>query len=400
MTEKLYNSDSHLAVCTATVRACEPCKEGFAVLLDQTILFPAGGGQPTDLGTVGDATVLACRDEGEEVVHLLDRALAVGKKVTVSLNWPRRFDYMQQHTGEHLLSFAFYKLFGVHNVGFHLADTYTTIDFDNPLNPEAITQAEMLANSYVWRNLSVTATLYPDEAAITRLPLRKHAEGLVAPIRIVQITDADCCTCCAPHCKQTGEIGLISIVDAVAYKGGTRITFLCGKRALVHARVMHNTVDRLARRFSVSRDDAEAAVIKLNDDFGTARRSERQLTAALNSYMAEELAAAAVSVGKRSFIIRLLPNVEPNRLKDLAQAAGAQQRLVVLLSEISGKLAYVLSSPEGFLPDVGDLIQAVNAATGGKGGGRGTLAQGLAQSSSGAKETVEQLKQYLLQRLK
>ena len=400
MTEKLFDVDSHLTECRAVVRACAPAEGGFALLLDRTVLFPEGGGQPSDQGTVEDANVLFCRAEGDEVVHVVDRPLPVGAAVTVKLDWARRFDFMQQHTGEHLLSFAFYKLFSAANVGFHLAETYATIDFDKPLDEQQIAEAELLANRFVWRNLPVTATLYPDEDAVKDLPLRKHAEGLTAPIRIVSIEDADCCTCCAPHCGRTGEIGEIFVTDAAAYKGGARLTFCCGRRALLHSRRMHETVDALARRFSVSRDKAEEAVGKLSSDYAAARHGEKALTARLNEYLAVELAGEARAVGKRSVIVHLFEGMEPGRLKDLAQSASAPERLTALFSVNGGKLAYVLFAGERFDLPVSELIAAVNAATGGKGGGRDRLAQGMAGSAAGAKETVEQLRHYFLQRIK
>ena len=400
MTEKLYYSDSHLTSCTASVRACEPVSGGFDVLLDRTVLFPTGGGQQTDLGTIGAANVLACREEGDEVVHLVDRALPVGMRVTVTLDWARRFDYMQQHTGEHLLSFAAYTLFGAKNVGFHLADAYTTIDFDRPLSHEELLEAETLANGFIWRNLPVTATLYESEDAIADLSLRKHAEGLKGPIRIVAIQDADCCTCCAPHCRFTGEIGSIRITDAAAYKGGTRITFLCGKRALLAAQDAHDTLDRIARRFSVSRADAEGAVTKLADQYNALKRDERALTAALNRYVAAELSAQAVSAGKVRILVAQLDSVPAARLKDLAQAVSEPRTLVLLLSQTEGKLYYVLSTGEGFPADVGELMPAVNAATGGKGGGRGTLAQGMSPSCGALAETVAQLTDYFTKRFR
>lgn len=400
MTEKLYYADSHMRECDATVRACVQAADGFDVLLDRTVLFPTGGGQQTDLGRIGSANVLACREEGDEVVHRVDAALAPGASVHVTLDWARRFDYMQQHTGEHLLSFAAYRLFEAANVGFHLADAYTTIDFDKPLLHEQLTEMEQLANGYVWRDLPVTTTLYPDEASIAGLPLRKHAEGLTAPIRIVQIPDADCCTCCAPHCARTGEVGAIFIMDAAAYKGGTRVTFLCGKRALSALREEHDALDRIARRFSTAREQAEGAVAKRCDEYGALKRTERVLTAGLNGYVAAELTASAQSVGKHTLIVRLFDDMDAGRLKDLAQSVAGKGALAVLFSKTGGKLLYVLACGEGFPVDAGELAQAVNAAVGGKGGGRGTLAQGMAQSVSGAAEAVEQVRHYLSQRLK
>jgi alanyl-tRNA synthetase len=400
MTEKLYDQNSHQTETTAHVRACTPVKGGYEVLLERTVLFPEGGGQPSDTGTIGEAAVLHCREQDGEVWHLTDRALTPGEEVSVKLDWVRRFDFMQQHTGEHLLSFAFYKLFSAANVGFHLAPDYATIDFDKPLSHEQVLEAERLANTFVWRNLPVRAAFYETEEEIQDLPLRKHAEGLHAPIRIVSIHDADMCTCCAPHCAHTGEIGLIFVRDAASYKGGMRITFFCGGRALGLLRAEHDQLDGIARRFSAARENAADAVKKLGDDYGALKKRERELTRELNGYITAELVENAVSAGKLRFALRLFSGIDAGRLKDLAQSAAASLPLAVLLSENGGRLHYVVSVAENAGLDVSELIAALNAATGGKGGGRGTLAQGMAQNAAGAKETVEQFGVYLTRRLK
>ena len=400
MTVKLYDQNNHQTQTTAQVTACEPVEGGFEVLLDQTVLFPEGGGQPSDTGWIDTARVLSCREEHGDVFHKIDRALMVGETVSVRLDWGRRFDFMQQHTGEHLLSFAFYKLFEAANIGFHLALDYATIDFDKPLSREQIAEAELLANSCVWRNLPVTATFYASEEEVQELPLRKHAEGLTAPIRIVSIEDADMCTCCAPHCALTGEIGSIFVLDAAVYKGGTRVTFLCGERALKRHRAEHDDLDAIGRRFSTARENAVSAVAKLSDEYGALKKRERELAKELNGFLAAELRLNAKQAGKYRVAVRLFSGMDAGRLKDLAQCAAEPGTISALFSETEGRLSYVLACGEKFPLDVGELIPAVNAATGGKGGGRGTLAQGMAQSGSGAQETVSQVEDYLVRRLK
>jgi len=339
------------------------------------------------------------REEHGEILHSADRALTPGQRVLCRIDWTRRFDFMQQHTGEHLLSFSFYHLFAAANIGFHLALDYATIDFDKPLSREQIAEAEQLANGYVWRNLPVSTVFYESEDSIRDLPLRKHAEGLTAPIRIVSIQDADMCTCCAPHCAFTGEIGSIFVADAAAYKGGTRITFLCGERALARNRAVYDDMDALARRFSTARDSVVSAVQKLSDDYGALKRSERELCRALNGYLAADLSASAAAAGRYRVVTGLFTEMDAGRLKDLAQSAAAEKTLVLLFGAASGKLGYVLATGAGFPLDVSELVPAVNAATGGKGGGRGTLAQGMAPSPAGAEETLAQLKSYFVKRV-
>ena len=306
---------------------------------------------------------------------------------------------MQQHTGEHLLSFSFYELFAASNVGFHLALDYATIDFDKPVSREEIAAAEQLANRFVWKNLPVQATFYSSEAEVAALPLRKHAQGLIPPIRIVHVEGADMCTCCAPHCHTTGEIGSVFVADACSYKGGTRITFFCGERALGLHRAQHDDLEAIARRFSCQREGAVNAVKKLSDDYGALKKSERELAKSLNGYMAAEFLQAAAPAGKYRVVAQLVSGVDAARLKDLAQACSAEKAIALLLSESEGRLLYVLSTGTGFPLDVSELMPAVNGALGGKGGGRGTLAQGTAPSTVGVKEALEQIRSYFVKRL-
>ena len=399
MTKRLYDQDSHRTEAESRVVSCVAAGDAYDVVLDQTVFFPEGGGQPSDAGTLGDAFVSHVREEGGEVIHRVDRALAVGTVVPGRIDWARRFDFMQQHTGEHLLSFSFYELFSASNVGFHLALDYATIDFDKPVSHEQIVEAEQLANRFVWKNLPVHATFYENEADVAALPLRKHAEGLVPPIRIVGIEGADLCTCCAPHCDKTGEIGSIFVADASSYKGGTRITFFCGERALKLHRAQHDDLDVIARRFSCQREAAVGAVKKLSDDYGALKRSERELAKSLNGYMATEFLASAAKAGKYRVVAQLVSGLDAARLKDLAQAASVEKTITLLISTGDDRLSYVLSTGAGFPLDVSELMPAINAGLGGKGGGRGTLAQGTSSATTGTAEALEQLRSYLIKRL-
>ena len=208
MTERLYLLDSHLFENECTVLACEPGKEGFDVVVDRTVFFPNKGGQPCDTGILGTVRVTDCREAGDDLVLRTEKPLPVGAVVMGRIDENRRLDIMEQHTGEHLLSWCAYKLFDAVNVGFHCALTYATLDLDLPLTPEQVTEMETMANNLVRKNLPVRAKIYASEDDLVGVPLRKHTEGLTAPIRVVTIEGADSCTCCAPHVHFTGEIGV------------------------------------------------------------------------------------------------------------------------------------------------------------------------------------------------
>ena len=393
MTERLYLLDSMLSAFDAVVISCEPKNDGYLVELDRSAFFPNKGGQPCDVGSLSGAKVLDVNEQGERLLHFCDRELPVGTAVHGELDCARRFDIMQQHTGEHLLSYCAWHLFGAQNVGFHCALSYATLDLDKPVGHEGITEIENLANRLAAENAAVTATIYETEEDLKGIPLRKHAEGLTAPIRIVTIEGSDACTCCAPHVRRTGEIGQLKIVEAIPYKGGTRCTFLCGMRALRHAQTMQDTVSAIALRFSTARDQAEAAVQKQSEDLSNAKRELRQAYAALDEYLAKALMQDAEDVNGCRLIVRVLEHVDAKRLRTLAGATMNGRALTVLFSDTGERVSYLLAS-NGIKPDTGLLIGAVNTALSGNGGGRGTLAQGSAKRPSDLPEIAEQLRGY------
>ena len=397
MTQRLYLIDSHLFENQCTVLSCAAAKEGFDVTVDRTVFFPNKGGQPCDTGVLGTVSVLDVREVGEDLILRTDGPLPVGATVTGHIDEGRRLDIMEQHTGEHILSWCAYKLFDAMNVGFHCALTYATLDLDKPLTPEQVMEMETMANDLVRKNLPVTATIYETEEDLKGVPLRKHAEGLIAPIRVVSIEGADSCTCCAPHVRFTGEVGVAKIVSAVAYKGGMRMTFLCGGRALKQFQKLQTTVDAIARRFSTGEDEVLSAVEKQENEMKELKKEKAALTARLEEYLTAELKARAEDVKGKKLLV-CLTETDPKRLRPLALATLPEKGLTLLLTEKAGQLTYVLCA-NGLKLDMGELIPAVNLALGGKGGGRGTLAQGSAPAPTGLPETVEQLKTYLKQRL-
>ncbi len=397
MTERLYLIDSHLFENQCTVLSCEPAKEGFDVMVDSTVFFPNKGGQPCDTGILGGVKVVDVRESGDELILRTEGPLPVGETVTGHIDEKRRLDIMEQHTGEHVLSWCAYKLFDAVNVGFHCALTYATLDLDKPLTSEQVTEMEDMANGLVRKNLPVTATIYDSEEDLAGVPLRKHAEGLIAPIRVVSIEDADSCTCCAPHVHSTGEIGAIKIVSAVAYKGGMRMTFLCGGRAMKQFQKLQTAVDAIARKFSTAGDEVLSAVEKQEAELKAVKKEKADLTARLEGYLTAELKAQAEDVKGKKLLVKLT-DTDPKRLRPLALATLPEKGLTLLLTERNGQLSYVLCA-NGLKLDMGELIPAVNLALGGRGGGRGTLAQGSAPTPSGLPETVEQLRTYLKQRL-
>ena len=398
MTQRLYLLDSHLFENECTVLSCVPAEAGFDVVVDRTVFFPNKGGQPCDTGALGPVRVTDVREAGDELILRTDGPLTVGEVVTGHIDEGRRLDIMEQHTGEHILSWCAYRLFDAVNVGFHCALSYATLDLDKPLTAEQVTEMEDMANDLIRQNLAVSAATYATEEELKDVPLRKHAEGLIAPIRVVSIQGADSCTCCAPHVHFTGEVGVAKIVSAVAYKGGMRMTFLCGGRALRQFQKLQTTVDAVARKFSTGADEVLSALEKQEGELKEAKKQNAALNARLEEYLTAELKNQAEDVKGKKLLVRLA-DVDPKRLRPLALSTLPEKGLTLLLAEKNGTLTYVLCS-NGLKLDMADLIPAVNLALGGKGGGRGTLAQGSAPTPAGLAETVEQIRSYLRNVLK
>ena len=266
MTKKLYYEDSHQDSCHATVLSCEwnEKKQCYEVVLDQTVFFPEGGGQYADTGVLGGVKVLDVQEKGDLIIHYTDGELQPGREVDGSINYEERFSKMQQHTGEHIVSGIVHRTFGYDNVGFHLGQELVTMDFNGTFTPEQLQQVEYEANETVVKNLPIVVT-YPSKEELDQLDYRSKKE-LTGQVRIVEIPGYDVCACCAPHVKLTGEVGIIRLIDAVKYKGGTRVTMVCGFRALKDYRMKEDNVREISRQLSAKPEESAQAVHRLQDE--------------------------------------------------------------------------------------------------------------------------------------
>ena len=248
MTKKLYYKDAYMTKFTGKVLSCEEGKKGIAVVLDQTAFYPEGGGQPADMGILGNAKVSYVFIKDEVIYHVVDKALEVGKEVEGVIDFERRFDFMQQHSGEHILSGLINAKYGYNNVGFHLSIDYTTCDFDGELTKEQIQEIEILANESIYQNLAIDCTIYNDQE-IKEKPYRSKLD-LVGDVRLVTVPNYDTCACCGTHVKMTGEIGMIKCTNVERHRGGTRVTVLCGKRALQEAQQKQTIMAEVSQMLS------------------------------------------------------------------------------------------------------------------------------------------------------
>ena len=262
-TEEIYYQDTHRTEFDASVLSCIPeeKKGAFLAVLDRTAFFPEQGGQRSDLGELGGAKVLDVRTRGGIITHVLDRPLTEGSRVTGIVDWERRFDFMQQHTGEHMFSGRVHARFGYDNVGFRLSEELTQLDFSGPVSREALAEIEEEVNEAIWKDIPVTAG-FPEPAVLRQLEYRSKLD-LTEGVRIVEIPGIDRCACCAPHVDSTGQVGLLKIVSAMNYKGGTRLYIVCGKRALKDYGKLKESVQGISVLLSAKQEEVFDAVSAL-----------------------------------------------------------------------------------------------------------------------------------------
>ncbi|MBQ8174018.1 MAG: alanyl-tRNA editing protein [Clostridia bacterium] len=311
MTKRIFDEDAYRREFTATVLACKQTEGGFFVTLDATAFFPEEGGQYADTGTLGDAHVIDVQERDGVILHRTDAALAVGRTVEGRLDFAARFDRMQNHSGEHIVSGIVFRRYGFHNVGFHLNDEDMTMDFDGVLTREQLDEIEDEANRAIFENLPVTA-YYPAEETLATLPFRAK-DGLSGRVRLVQIGDVDLCACCAPHVASTGEIGLIKLLDFIHYKGGVRIHAACGMRALVDYRTKCREITAVSRLLSVPQNECAEGTRRLQTELG-----ERKMAAAAYLRALTEAEIGALAENQAGNLVYFSAETDANALRRAA----------------------------------------------------------------------------------
>ncbi|MBR3460582.1 MAG: hypothetical protein IKH21_07345 [Clostridia bacterium] len=374
MTEKLYYTTPFMTSCEATVLSCEKTAEGCIVTLDRSIIFPEGGGQPADHGTIDGIRILDAHEKDGVIYHTCAAPVEVGSRCRVELDIARRLDHSEQHTGEHILSGVAHNLCGAQNVGFHMAADYCTIDLDMFLDEDALSNLEAEANIAVRRNLPVTAE-HMNHERLAQINLRKKSDIKSDDIRVVFIGggEIDSCTCCGTHCASTGEVGYIRISDSQKYKGGTRIWFACGSRAVNAANELTRSVTAMARSYSTSREELPAAVRKQSDELNSAKRDLKARTQALCDLIAANDA--------RKIAITTIDGFGANDVKMLSESLVSHNARVALVFGIRDEHTYYRAlRADGESAPMNELVKAVNALVNGKGGGSPAFAQGSAAS--------------------
>jgi alanyl-tRNA synthetase len=369
MTDRLYYSDSYLREFDATVVETREHDGGAAVVLDRTAFYPTSGGQPHDLGQLGAAAVTDVLDEDGTIVHVTDRP--IHGHVRGVIDWPRRFDHMQQHTGQHILSQAFLRGVGAGTRSVHFGVDTCTLDLDiTDLSAADAATVEDLANGIVFEDRLILVTEV-DESELPNLGLRRPARKR-GRVRVVQVQDFDVSACGGTHVARAGEIGPILIRRWERFKGGVRVEFFCGRRAVRDARWKNAMVLELAADLSVKDRELTGAVRRLRDQLKDAGQS---LTAYRDRALEDEARRLLAGAGGSPKIVTEI--LSDRSINDVAQLAGkvvAAEASVAALATADGKI--VLARSVGIDFDAGKLLRTAIEPLGGRGGGRAEFAQG------------------------
>ena len=383
-TQKYYEADAYRREADAVILAAEPDGRGGGKLaLDGTVFYPEGGGQPADRGTLtlpdgARLTVTDVHEQGGVIWHRVDAlpdTAAPGTAVTGRIDWAWRLDKMQQHTGEHILSGILHQMFGAENVGFHIGSDAVRMDTSVPISAEGLREAELAANRIVWQNVPVLIT-YPTREELTRMTYRSKKE-IEGQVRIVTIPGADVCACCGTHTAATGAVGQIKILAAENYKGGVRLSIVCGERALLAAQAMRQRQADIGALLSAKPSETAHAVHRVYDEYTALKFAHFGLCSELFDALAAQVAPGADA-------IRIVPGLDPDGLHRLAaRLSEATTGLCAALTASEKGTGYCLAQAGG---DVRALTKALNTALNGRGGGKPGICQG---SCAAAPEQVE-----------
>jgi alanyl-tRNA synthetase len=375
VTERLYYTDPYLTEFDANVIRVETYEGRPAAVLDRTAFYPTSGGQPFDIGTLGDASVVDVvdRDDGV-IVHVVEGTITTGP-VQGAVDWPRRFEHMQQHTGQHVLSAAFDRLAGARTESFHLGSVSSTIDLNRTVPLPEIDRVEAEANRIVWEDRPV-AIRFVDAEEAARLPLRKEP-ARAGTLRIIEVQDFDVSACGGTHVARTGAIGSILVRSTEKFRGGTRVEFVCGVRALRSHRELRAVVDGSIRLLSVLPSELPAGIERLQAEMKDTKGVIKHLQITLATFEGLSLADRAEAVGSVRAVVTFLGGWDQNGLKAVATAITSRRAgYVVALFSASSPFSAVIARASDVTIDCAALLKQLVERFGGKGGGRPDLAQG------------------------
>ena len=376
-TIRLFDDDSYIKDFTATV--IESYEEGgkFVTVLDRTAFFPEEGGQSCDVGTIGTSFVSHVEEREGIILHYTDKKFTAGETVSGAINFEERFRKMQNHTGEHILCGIAHTLRGAENVGFHLSEEYVRVDLDIFLDKDQLAELEAKANFTIAENHRVIAW-YPDPSELDATEFRSK-NGIRGKVRLVKIEGVDICACCAPHVQSTGEIGVLKIIDAIKYKGGTRLEIVCGSDAVKMFIREHKLISELASSYSVKRDELKDAVYRQKEEVLSLTHKLRK---AEKDLMLNELSKLEPTDANFCFFYE---DADPENVREFLNGAVAKcgKMCAGFIGDDCSGYRYIIRSEN---IDLKNECHAINKAINGNGGGSSVMIQGRAAAD---RETIE-----------
>jgi alanyl-tRNA synthetase len=374
VTERLYYTDSYLAEFDATILRVEPHGDHRAAILDRTAFYPTSGGQPFDIGQLGSATVIDVVEGDDGVIrHVIEGDLEPGP-VHGTIDWDRRFEHMQQHTGQHVLSAAFDRVAGARTESFHLGSVSSTIDLNRTLSGSDIERAEDAANRIVWEDHPVTVRFASAEEAAA-LPLRKESLR-TGTLRLIEVPGFDISACGGTHVNRTGAIGTIVVASSERFRGGMRVEFLCGARALKAYRALRDAMAASVRLVSVLPSELPEGIERLQAEAKELRRQIKDLQSRLAGFEGAALADTVQSYGNVRGVVAAVEGTDQAALKALAATITSRNAHVAALFSAPDPSAAVIARGADSTVDCAALLKKLIERFGGKGGGRPDLAQG------------------------
>ena len=363
---KLFENDSYLTRFTARVLSCAQGKKSYDITLDQTAFFPEGGGQPYDTGTLGGVQVLEVHDRGGQIVHTCAGPLEVGSQVEGIVDWERRLDHMQQHSGEHIVSGLAHAKYGCDNVGFHMGSDVVTIDLNVELDQQQLEELELDANRYLWQDRTVQL-LYPTSDELERMDYRSK-KAIQGQVRIVTFPGADTCACCGTHVRSTGQVGLIKLLSVQRFRDGVRIELVCGGRALRYVNAMVAQNRHISNLLSTKAAETGRGVERLLEE-------NHQLKARLTAMEDARFRALAEQYTGAGDVLLFEEGLTPDGLRRLCDAVlnVCGGRCACFSGDDAGGYAYAVGQRGG---DLRAFSKDMNQALGGRGGGKPDFVQG------------------------
>lgn len=376
-TRRLYYENVYKKEFTAKVLDCREGKKGYEILLDESAFYPEGGGQPSDFGFLNEVKVTEVHEKNGELLHYTDKMLEPGTAVVGKIDWANRFDLMQQHSGEHMVSGIVHEIFGYDNVGFHMGSDVITIDFNGMITSEQMAEIEEKVNLSIWEN-SAIEIFYPDKESLEELDYRSKKE-LTGQVRIVRFPGVDTCACCGTHVTQTGEIGMVKLLSVTKFREGVRMEMICGKRVLDYLNMVNEQNHQISVKLSAKADRTAQAVERLWDE-------NFSLKGRVQAMEEDYFAGEAEKWTNHGNVLLFQTGMEAESVRKLTDAVmqTCGGRCAVFSQNPDGSFKYAMGEAEG---DLRSFTKEMNGALNGRGGGKPFFVQGSVQAS---REQIEQ----------